>query len=361
VTGCAIGRCPDAASDTRDRFTVANCPTAIINPGQSATLNVTVNAAACGVLSACLLLETDDPRRPQVAVALTASASSPANAVVQGGVTQLKFKRQPPRGAPVANPLTKSFTISNTGCQTLTLTAATLTRGGQIDDGNAFVVTAQGSSTGFPVTIGGGQSVTIIVAFNPVIPRVATGQVRPRDLLPSSITDTLTIATSAGNPITITLIGGVKPRIRFIDPNDPSAAPVVTLCRSGDEFLVTFSAYDANTNLSRAVYQFKDSAGRNIGAPITIDNLGSVLQQQGIQTGQSFTLSQRFTGANGNQNVSTVEVTIFDGESSDTATSSALGSTCTGVSLQSHRAALETTPAVAPDRRRLRRRNTLTK
>jgi len=361
VTGCAIGRCPDATSDTRDRFTIAGCPTAVINPGQSVTVNVTVNATACGALSACLLLQTDDPRRPQVAVSLTASAASPAHAVVQGGVTQLKFKRVPPRGAPVANPPTKTFTISNTGCQSLTLASATLTRGGQTDDGNAFRIAVQGSANGFPVTVGGGQSVTISVSFNPVIPRVATGQVRPRDLLPSSINDTLTLATSAGSPITITLIGGVKPRIRFIDPNDPNAAPVVTLCKSADEFLVTFSAFDANTNLSRAVYQFKDSAGRNIGPSITIDNLGSVLQQQGIQLGQSFTLTQRFSGANDNKNVSTVVVTIFDDESSDTATSSAIGANCSSAAVQSHRAALEMTLAVAPNRLRLHRRIALTR
>jgi hypothetical protein len=356
VTGCTIGRCPDATSDTRERFTVANCPTATIDPGQSATINVTVNATACGALNACLLLQTNDPRRPQVAVPLTASAATPAKLVVQGGVTQLKFKRVPPRAAPVANPPTKSFTITNTGCQSVTLTSATLTRGDQTDDGNAFVITVQGSSTGFPVTLAGGQTVTINVAFNPIIPRVATGQVRPRDLLPASINDTLTINTSTGGPLTITLIGGVKPRIRLIDPNDPSAAPVVTLCKSGDEFLVTFSAFDANTNLSRAVYQFKNSSGGNVGAPITVDNLAAALQQQGIQQGQSFTLTQRFTGANDNKNVSTVEVTIFDEEASDSATSSALGSNCSSVALQSRGVTPAMRPAVTPDRRRVRRR-----
>ena len=190
------------------------------------------------------------------------------------------------------------------------------------------------------MTLGAGQSVTVNVSFNPVVPRVASGTVRPRDLLPASITDTLTIATSAGNPVTVTLLGGVKPHVRFINPNDPSAAPVVTLCQSGDQFVVTFSAYDPNTNLTRAVYQFKDSSGRNIGAAITVDNLGSVLQQQGIREGQSFTLVQRFAGANDNRNVSTVEVTIFDEEGSDTATSTPLGTNCGGVAAQSRRLSL---------------------
>ena len=86
-------------------------------------------------------------------------------------------------------------------------------------------------------------------------------------------------------------------------------------------------------------------------------NLASVLQQQGIQQGQSFTLTQHFTGANDNKSVATVEVTIFDGESSNTATSSALGSNCSSsASLQSRGVMVESVPALTPDRRRERRR-----
>jgi len=130
----------------------------------------------------------------------------------------------------------------------------------------------------------------------------------------------------------------------------------VTLCQSGDQFIVTFSAYDPNTNLTRAVYQFKDSSGRNVGAPITVDNLGSVLQQQGIQQGQSFTLVQRFNGANDNRNVATVEVTIFDGENSDTATSTVIGSNCGSAAAQSRRLVIEAVPTLVTDGTRKRRR-----
>jgi hypothetical protein len=344
VTGCTIGRCPNASSDNRERFAVANCPTAVINPGESATVNVTVNATACGALTACLLLQTDDPRRPQVAVELTANATSPAKAVIQDGVTQLKFKRQPARGSANPNPPTKTFTVTNTGCQPLVLNAATFTRGGQADTSGVFKISPSGQ-----VTIPPGGSQTFTVSFDPVIPRVGGGKV------PASITDTLTIPTNTGTPVTLTILGVVKPPIRFINPTDPSAQPVVTLCKNGDEFIVTFSAYDANTNLSRAVYQFKDSQGRNVGAPITVDNLGSVLQQEGIQEGQSFTLSQRFSGANDNKSVATVEVTIFDGETSDKATSTPLGSNCSGATLQSSRVMIEAAPPLVTDRRRERR------
>jgi hypothetical protein len=73
------------------------------------------------------------------------------------------------------------------------------------------------------------------------------------------------------------------------------------------------------------------------------------LQQEGIQQGQSFTLTQRFNGANDNDKVSTVEVTIFDGETSDTATSTPLGSNCSGVTAQSRTLKVESVPALMPN------------
>ena len=321
VTGCSIGRCPGANSDSRNLFTVTNCPTTKTNPGQSATINVTFNPTACGAQQACLLLQTDDPKNPQIAIQLTGNGTSPAKAVVQGGVTQLKFKRVPPRPSPRPNPQTMTFTINNTGCQTLRLLSAALTRGGQPDTTGAFIVSPFQGGT---VDVGAGMSQVISVQFNPVIPPVGGLP------LPNDVTDTLTIQTSAA-PVTMTLIGGVKLGIRLIDPNDPRNAPQISLCRSGDQFVVTFSAYDSNTNLQSATYQFKDGSGRAVGQPITVNDLGSVLQQQGIKKGQSFSLTQRFSGASDNSSVSTVEVTVFDGEASDTGTSSAIGSNCSGV------------------------------
>ena len=53
--------------------------------------------------------------------------------------------------------------------------------------------------------------------------------------------------------------------------------------------------------------------------------------------------------------VATVEVTIFDGESSDTATSTVLGSNCSSsASLQSHGVMVESAPSLVPDRRKRR-------
>lgn len=333
VTGCTIASCVAPPSSTT-AFTIDDCPTAPINPGQTVTINVTFTPITCGETNACLSLETNDPKNPQITVTLTGNGVSTANAVIQGDVNTLTFKRVAARGTPRGNPETQTFTISNKGCAALTLQSAILTRGGQTDNSGAFTVVPQGTQTGFPVTVGVGGSVTFAVRFNPVIPRV-TGSQQPSvsDLLPADITDTLTLQVSAGNPVTLTLRGRVKKGVKLINPTNPSASPLVTICRSDNEFVVEFSAWDSNLDVSRATYQFRNSSGSPIGAAISVD-LGQAISGRNIQPGQSFTVTQRFTGANDNRNVSTVQVTVFDGSGSSTAVSSSVGSACSSTSSQ---------------------------
>src|SRR6185503_6943357 len=152
-----------------------------------------------------------------------------------------------------------------------------------------------------------------------------------KDLLPADITDTLTIPVSAGNPLTLTLRGRVKKGVKLINPTDPSANPLVTICRSGDEFVVEFSVWDANTDVSRATYQFRNGSGGAIGDTISVD-LTQAIRERNIQPGQSFTVTQRFTGANDNSNVASVRVTVFDGGSSSAAVSGSIGSACSSTS-----------------------------
>jgi hypothetical protein len=336
IKDCSIGRCPETGSSNSERFTISGCSTGPINPGQTVTVNVTFTPNACGAASACLSLQTDDPRLQQVVIPLTGTGTSPASAVIQGGVTTLTFKRVAARGAPRGNPQTLTFTVTNPGCSALTIQSATLTRGGQVDDSGTFTVVPQGTQTGFPLTVGAGNSVTFAVTFNPVIPKVAGSQPRVKDLLPADITDTLTLQTSAGNPVTLTLRGRVKKGVKLINPTDPNANPLVTLCRSGNEFVVEFSAWDANTDVSRATFQFRNSAGSPIGDTITVD-LAQALRERNIQQGQSFTITQRFTGANDNDRVTTVQVTVSDGGASSTAVSSPISSACSGTNAQSRR------------------------
>ena len=330
VTGCAVGACSSPANITNG-FTVGDCPAAPINPGQTATINVTFTPTVCGDASICLSLQTNDPKNPQITIVLTGTGVSTANAVIQGGVNTLTFRRVAARGTPRSNPQTLTFTVTNAGCSALTLQSPTLTRGGQTDDSGTFSVVPQGSQTSFPVTIGVGNSVTFAVSFNPVIPKVAGSQPGVKDLLPADITDTLTIQASAGNPVTLTLRGRVKKGVKLINPTNPGANPLVTICRSGDEFVVEFSAWDANTDVSRATYQFRNGSGAPIGAAISVD-LSQAIRERNIQQGQSFTITQRFTGANDNSNVASVQVTVADGGASSTAVSSAIGSACSSTS-----------------------------
>ena len=330
VKDCEIGTCiltPSVPSE----FKVSSCPTDQINPGQSATVNVTFTPTLCGVSDTCLFLRTNDPKNLLISIVLTGSGASTAGAVVQGGVNTLTFKRVAARGTPRSNPQTLTFTINNAGCEALTLQSATLTRGGQTDDSGTFTVVPQGAQTGFPVTVGIGSSVTFAVSFNPVIPKVAGSQPGVKDLLPADITDTLTIQVSAGNPVTLTLKGRVKKGVKLINPTNPAASPLVTICRSGNEFVVEFSAWDANGDVSRATYQFRNGSGAAIGDPFSVD-LNQAIRDRNIQPGQSFTVTQRFTGANDNRNVASVQVTVFDGGASSTAVSGSVGSTCSSTS-----------------------------
>jgi hypothetical protein len=333
--GCVIRRCSDTDPDQSARFTLSGCPTGPIDPGETATINVTVNPNACGAVRACLILATNDPFEPEITIELTGNATAPASAVIQGNVTELRFKRVRARGTPRGNPETQTFTIANAGCSTLELRSATLERvtGNQrrADNSGVFMVTTSSGSS-LPVNVAPGGTVVIRVSFNPVIPAVIPEGTQPavRDLLPDEVNDVLTIQTNTTQQVSIALVGRVKKKVRLIDPADPSAAPVVTLCRSGDEFTVRFAAYDSNRNVMRATYQFLDSAGRAVGSSFTINNLEQNIAERGIARGQSFTITQRFTGASDNPRVRTVRVTVFDDESSATATSGAVGSACSG-------------------------------
>ena len=326
IKSCSIGRCPGANSDNRDRFSVTGCPAGPIDPGQKVTINVIFNANACGPAAACLILATNDPFNPLIFVSLTGNGTAPPHAVVQDGVTSLTFKGQVAQGSPRPNPKTQSFTVNNTGCSGLVIQRATLVRlsgsSSATDDSGTFKVTPQGQS-GFPVTIAAQGSVTFVVAFNPVIPAVVqSGSPTVKDILPHAVNDLLTLEAANGERVNIALQGKIKKPFIFIDPRNPANAPVVTLCVSGNEFIVEFSAYDSNLNLSNATYQFQDSSGRPVGAAFSVD-LQQAISSKNIAEGQSVTITQHFTGANDNKSVSSVSLTVSDGESGQTVTATA--------------------------------------
>ena len=101
---------------------------------------------------------------------------------------------------------------------------------------------------------------------------------------------------------------------------------------------MTYAVHDANLDVSRARYEFLDASGAVIAGPFDID-LTSAIRARNLVRGQSFTVTQRFSGANSNPQVSAVRVTVFDGETSVASPIITLGTAAPSVAAQSHRSA----------------------
>jgi uncharacterized protein YegL len=343
VTACSIVKCNSADRDDTARFTITGCPTGPINPGEHVTITITVNATACGVLHACLNLTTNIPRQPVQQVPLTATVGGAAQARVtlQGGASALDFATVTPRGKPRKAKVktARTFTVQNLGCETLNLTFASIVRTGNATritnkDDSAFFSVSLVSSTGTetPITIGpngtasvgGLQTATFRVRFRPVIPVVIDCPGNPSGLsasevLPDEVLSQLNI-TSNGGALTVNLVGHVSTAVQLIDPCSPNQPPLVTFTRSGDQFTVQFSAFDSNLNLSRATYRFLNRAGNTIDQPFDID-LTQPIRDRNLVRGQSVTVNQSFTGGVSALQIDRVQVTVSDGETSETATS----------------------------------------
>jgi hypothetical protein len=336
VTGCALVRCSASDPDHTARFTVTGCPTTPINPGESATVNVVLTPNACGAVKACLALTTNDPARPTITSELNGNgnASGQGLLTLEGGGSVLDFGTVGAKGKGVKlkKRPARTFTIQNQGCQPLSLTIPNVVRTGpsvsggkitQTNDSKFFSIVsvgANGVETAItnPVVIAPRISQTIRIRFNPTIPAVSTGTtgLAAADVLPETVTSQLVIAQAGGNPLTVNLTGRVTTAVRFINPVNAAAAPIVDFTRVGDEFTVEFSLFDSNLNVSKASYEFLDRNGGRVGQILDID-LTQQIQARGLVTGQSFKVTQKFTGARDNPNISQVRVSVSDNETTD--------------------------------------------
>lgn len=368
ITKCSVARCDPEDPDDTARFTISGCPAAgtFINPGQKITIVVTFASNICGPAKACLIFDSNDPFHSPIVVTVTGSVSGNAAPVIalEGNVSSLQFgpvnardtRRKPKKFRKLVS---HSFTVANNGCNTLTLNFQSIKRVTDVarckitdanaDDSKLWVLTQVTSGGQNVITVGAnanvaiapGQTLTFRVAFNPAVPAVVNkncpeGNLTAEDFLPDEVSSALTVRSSGGNSTptttTIQLIGKVNKDLRLIDPSNPSNAPVVKLCRSGNEFIVEFSVYDANLNVERANYQFMDRSGRIVGNAFDI-SLSQAIAGRNLATGQSITVSQRFTGASDNSEITSVQVKVFDGDgSSDGATVNQITSGCSTAS-----------------------------
>jgi HYR domain len=227
---------------------------------------------------------------------------------------------------------TGQFSIQNTGCGRLTLTFKAVNRVtdqsklSDTDDSaffSFFRSAADGSPTGpnllgQQVTIDPGASnqQTFVVMFRPpgVPADRGSSPLRAMDVVPNSFQSMLSFA---GTDKTVTFNAGAKPGVQLIDP-------LVSICRSGDQFSTTFHLYDSDkTDVSTATFEFLDSSDRVIGT-INVDLAGPI-SKASIVNGQSLTVVQNTTV---DDRVSKVRVMVSGASSSDQATSNGLQSTC---------------------------------
>jgi hypothetical protein len=228
------------------------------------------------------------------------------------------------------------FTIDNIGFAPLTLTFDGIARTGSdvangrittTDDSKIFavkLVNADQSLTplirGASLTIQPCQSRTLCVSFNPVIPAPAgqTSGLAAEEVVPDMITSTVLFRQTGGAAVGVNLTARVAGEIVFINPSNPRKQPRLSFSRSGDEFIVESTVFDSNFDLRSATYALLDSSNRAIGE-FEI-GLTQVLQAANLVRGQSFGIEQRFSGASSHAEVTSVRVTMTDGQTTVTAT-----------------------------------------
>jgi hypothetical protein len=227
------------------------------------------------------------------------------------------------------------FAITNPGNADLVLTLDSILRvGKQVSDGvitnpddrkffSVRLVNPDGSvvvlEPGSRVVIAAGQEQDFIVVLRPLIPAAAgkTASLAASEVLPDLLTSTIVFRDSATNVIPINIVAQIDGGVRVINANNPRrASGRVILSRTDDGLQVMFGVFDADLDVTQAKYEFLDAGGNVIGQAIEVDLVQSIADNH-IAKGQSFMVTQRFTGGS-TQQVASVRVTVFDSQSSST-------------------------------------------
>jgi hypothetical protein len=278
--------------------------------------------------------------RATCAFIVTVNAGVQARVILEGGGTTLDFGVAPATRRPQSNPTSRTFTIENTGCGRLDLAFSSSLRTGpdvtsgritNPDDRETFPLTiidpngterpAVCDAGAFCIQIARGQSMTFRVRFNRVIPPYAgrTTGLDAAQVLPDTVTSQITFSQAGGPPLVVNLVGRVTPAAQLIHPRKAKKAARVTFSREGDEYVVTFGFHDPNLNATQARYELLGSNGQVVEAFDV--NLTEAINAANPVRGQSLAVTQRFSGANDNPNVTGVRLTLTDGEGNATISS----------------------------------------
>jgi hypothetical protein len=271
--------------------------------------------------------------------AMKVSLEGSGSALEFGPTAPIRKAKKSPRSGCACS---RTFTIENTGCAALELDLPTIMRTGSDvdsgkisdpDDSRFFVVTiidADGTERAVScahgpagcIHIDPGQKVTFRIVFRPLIPAAFSGKttrLAASEVLPARITSKIVFKQSNGATLTVDLIARVTTEIRLVDPEQPRRPARIVFSKLDDQFIITYAIFDPDLDVKRARYEFFDGQGRQIGEAIEVD-LAEPIKVAGIVTGQSFIVTQRVSGARTNPQVASLRVTVFDSQSSDSAT-----------------------------------------
>ncbi|MCI0485037.1 MAG: HYR domain-containing protein [Blastocatellia bacterium] len=282
--------------------------------------------------------------------------SSAVEVRIEDGAPAIQFGDQAPvrpRRKPKPNKSNcELFQIANVGFAQVVLTLDGIRRTGNVvtsgrisdpEEGIRFalsIVNPNGSETPIDettvITIGTGEEVDFCLRFLPVFPAVAgrTTGLAAIEVLPDSLTSRVDFRVNGGGTVGANITGQLAGRVNLIDPDNPRNAPVVTFTRSGDEFILTYSVYDPDLDVNLARYELLNGNGQVVQA-FEVD-LATPLSQANLLTGQSFTVEQRFGGANDHPEIAGIRVAVSDPATSATASVSLAqaGSAAIGLSLR---------------------------
>ncbi|MEN3336266.1 MAG: hypothetical protein V7641_5631 [Blastocatellia bacterium] len=244
-----------------------------------------------------------------------------------------------------------AFTVVNRSFSRLDLTLDSIRRiGSEVSSGHITdakegdtyslsVVSENGLESpldiGDTVSLPVGGRVNFCLRFSPVLPPVAGSntQLSAPQAIPDLINSQVTFRVAGGSTLSVNVNAIVETALHLINPNNPKKPATLAFTKSGDEFSVTFAVHDANVDVSRARYEFLDAGGAVIAGPFDVD-LTQAIRERNLVRGQSFTVTQRFSGANSNRNVSAVRVTVFDSETNVTSPTVILDTAAANASAQ---------------------------
>ncbi len=277
--------------------------------------------------------------------------------------------RKPPK--PKNSPCSL-FAIENVGFAPLVLTLDSIARtGSDVDSGritepndprffSISLVNPDQSLTSLDIggvlTLQPGQVQNLCAKFFALIPALAgkTSGLSAANVLPDTLTSKIVFRPNAGNNLSVPLLSRVSTALVLVNLADPRTPPEVSFTRSGNEITVSYAVFDSNLDVSRAKYELVDDSGQVVAGPFEID-LGAPIRSANLVKGQSFSVEQRFIGASSNPQVTGVRLTVFDGETSVSASSSGSKSSISAASIELMNRARRATlylPDVTLDRQR---------